>query len=82
MPSVEIPTGSLDLTEITSQPGDVECDPVTFALSQSWHPTIRNKDVLWVKDTDPANPNKVYAMELPFAACGSVPPPPTPVAIA
>jgi hypothetical protein len=47
--SVEIPTGSLDLTGITSQPGDLECDPVTFGLSQSWHPGIRNKDVLWVK---------------------------------
>ena len=52
--SVEIPTGSLDLTMITGQPGDVECDPVTFAMSQSWHPTIRNKDVLWVKDTNPS----------------------------
>ena len=53
---------------------------MTFAVSQSWHPTIRNKDVLWVKDTAPANPHKVYAMELPFAACGPVPPPPTPAA--
>jgi hypothetical protein len=78
--SVEIPTGSLDLTGITSQPGDVECDPVTFGLSQSWHPGIRNKDVLWVKGTDPVNPHNAYALELPFAACGSVPPPPTPVA--
>jgi hypothetical protein len=61
-----------------SQPGDIECDPVTFALSQSWHPGIRNKDVLWVKDAGTVNPHKVYAIELPFAACGSVPPPPTP----
>ena len=76
--SVELPTGSFDLP--TPLPGDVECDPVTFALSQSWHPTIRNKDVLWVKDTDPLNPHQVHAMELPFAACGPVPPPPTPAA--
>jgi hypothetical protein len=68
--SVEIPTGSLDLTMITGQPGDVECDPVTFAMSQSWHPTIRNKDVLWVKDTDPLNPHQVHGMELPFASGG------------
>ena len=74
--SVELPTGSFELP--TPLPGDVECDPVTFAVSQSWHPTIRNKDVLWVKDTDPLNPHQVYAMELPFAACGPVPPPPTP----
>ena len=74
--SVELPTGSFALP--TPVPGDVECDPVTFALSQSWHPTIRNKDVLWVKDTDPLNPHQVHAMELPFAACGPVPPPPTP----
>ena len=73
--SVDLPTGSF--VPPTSFPGDVECDPVTFAVSQSWHPTIRNKDVLWVKDTDAANPHKVYAMELPFAACGPVPPPPT-----
>ena len=73
--SVDLPTGSFVLP--TSYPGDVECDPVTFAVSQSWHPTIRNKDVLWVKDTDAPNPHKVYAMELPFAACGPVPPPPT-----
>ena len=50
---------------------------MTFAVSQSWHPTIRNKDVLWVKETDYLNPNQVHAMELPFAACGPVPPPPT-----
>jgi hypothetical protein len=75
--STELPTGSFELP--TPQPGDVECDPVTFGLSQSWHPAIRNKDVLWVKDASLANPNKVYAMELPFAACGPVPPPPTPV---
>ena len=75
MTSVELPTGSFELP--TSLPGDVECDPVTFAVSQSWHPTIRNKDVLWVKDTNPLNPHQVYAMELPFAACGPVPPPPT-----
>lgn len=74
--SAELPTGSFDLP--TPLPGDVECDPVTFAVSQSWHPTIRNKDVLWVKDTDPLNPHQVHAMELPFAACGPVPPPPTP----
>ena len=78
MTSVELPTGSFVLP--TLQPGDVECDPVTFGLSQSWHPGIRNRDVLWVKDTAAANPHKVYAMELPFAACGPVPPPPTPVA--
>ena len=77
--SVEFPVGSFALPTLPSpvQPGDVECDPVTFGLSQSWHPGIRNKDVLWVKDA--ANPT-VYAMELPFAACGPVPPPPTPVA--
>jgi hypothetical protein len=74
--SAELPAGSFELP--TPLPGDVECDPVTFALSQSWHPTIRNKDVLWVKDTDPLNPHRVHAMELPFAACGPVPPPPTP----
>ncbi len=74
--SVEVPTGSFALP--TDQPGDIECDPVTFAVSQSWHPTIRNKDVLWVKDTDPLNPHQVHAMELPFAACGPVAPPPTP----
>jgi hypothetical protein len=73
--SVEIPTGLFALP--TTQPGDVECDPVTFAVSQSWHPTIRNKDVLWVKDTGPLTPHRVHAMELPFAACGPVPPPPT-----
>ena len=73
--SVEFPTGSFDLP--TDFPGDVECDPVTFAVSQSWHPTIRNKDVLWVKDTDHLTPHQVHAMELPFAACGPVPPPPT-----
>jgi hypothetical protein len=74
--STGLPAGS------TAQPADVECDPVTFGLSQSWHPDIRNMDVLWVKGgiTDTANPHKVYAMELPFAACGPVPPPPTPVA--
>ena len=35
--------------------------------------------MLWVKDTDtnPLNAHTVYAMELPFAACGPVPPPPT-----
>ena len=74
--SVELPTGSFELP--TPLPGDVECDPVTFAVSQSWHPAIRNKDVLWVKDTDPLNPHQVHAMELPFAACGPVPPPRTP----
>jgi Metallo-peptidase family M12B Reprolysin-like len=78
--SVELPDGSLDLTSITSRPGDIECDPVTFGLSQSWHSGIRNTDVLWVKGTDDANPHKLYAMGLPFAACGPVPPPPTPVA--
>ena len=72
--SVELPIGSFELP--TPLPGDVECDPVTFAVSQSWHPA-RNKDVLWVKDTDPLNPHRVHAMELPFAACGPVPPPPT-----
>jgi hypothetical protein len=76
--STELPLASF--ASPTQAPGDVECDPVTFGISQSWHPTIRNKDVLWVKDTDPLNPNKVYAMELPFAACGPVPPPPTSVA--
>jgi hypothetical protein len=78
--SVELPDASLDLTGITSQPGDIECDPVTFGVSQSWHPGIRNTDVLWVKDTHLAHPHHVYAVELPFAACGPVPPPPTPVA--
>ena len=76
--SVELPSGRFALP--TPLPGDVECDPVTFAVSQSWHPTIRNKDVLWVKDTDILTPHRVHAMELPFAACGPVPPPPTPVA--
>jgi hypothetical protein len=63
----------------TPLPGDIECDPMTFALSQAWHPTIRSKDVLWVKDADPLSPtpHRVYAVELPFAACGPVPPPPT-----
>jgi hypothetical protein len=76
--STELPFGSFPLTP-TPAPGDVECDPVTFGLSQSWHPGIRNKDVLWVKDAaGTATSHKVYAMELPFAACGSVPPPPTP----
>ncbi len=79
--STELPYGSFELLDLSSEfpipiaPGDVECDPATFGLSQSWHPTVRNKDVLWVKDT--GSP-KVYAMELPFAACGPVPPPPTP----
>jgi hypothetical protein len=76
--STELPSGSFALP--TPQPGDVECDAVTFGLSQSWHPSIRNRDVLWVKGTDAVNPHNVYAMELPFAACGPVPPPPTPVA--
>jgi hypothetical protein len=62
----------------TRLPGDLECDPVSFAIWQSWHPTVRNKDVVWVKDTDTqvGDPHRVFAVEAPFAACGPVPPPP------
>lgn len=57
----------------SSRPGDIECDPVTFVLPQTWHPGIQNKDVIWVKSQQSA---EVFAVEAPFGACGPVPPPP------
>ena len=57
----------------TNQPGDSECDPVTFVLPQNWHPLIRNKDVIWVKNQQFA---QAVAVEAPFGTCGPVPPPP------
>jgi hypothetical protein len=56
----------------TNQPGDGECDQVTFALAQPWH-SFRNKDVIWVKNQNAAS---VVAVQAAFGTCGPVPPPP------
>jgi hypothetical protein len=46
-------------------PGDIECDPVSFGISE-------NKDVFWLKDQ---STNEAFAVEAPFGSCAPVPPP-------
>jgi hypothetical protein len=58
----------------TPGPQDIECDPVSFVLAQSWH-SEKHQDVVWVKDGDPGNANKILAVQAPFGTCGPVPPP-------
>jgi hypothetical protein len=57
----------------TPDVADIECDPVSFVLPQSWHPGVQHKDVVWYKDKFFG---EVYAIEVPFGTCGPVEPPP------